>query len=128
MVATVVAFFFAVGWGFIKGANQYDVDYSVLSDFDNPQCSVVIQMPAGGQLNPGPSSADPCWDLYLYRSTSSSVAQTKDGYIEDMKSNKHRAILESIGLTLLLWALSAGAVYGAGKTVAWIILGFRRHK
>jgi hypothetical protein len=86
LVVSAGALIYAIGWGIVEGAKQYQIEYEVISGFKNPRCAAVIQMPATSQLNPEPEYDDPCWNLYLYRSIYEGAAQTEDGYVESSRT------------------------------------------
>jgi|SRR3989339_772762 len=107
-------------------ANQYAFEGGVLLGFDRPQCVAVVQMPAGGKLSPEPGLADPCWDLYLYRSSYSDARTTKDGYIEHRNALQRSQILQNLAFVGIIWISAAALLYFFGAIVGWVVRGFRR--
>jgi hypothetical protein len=128
VVAAAAALLYAIGWGVVEGAKQHRVEYQVIAGFENPQCGLVIQMPAGSKLSSEPKYDSPCWHLYLYRSIYEDAKQTKDGYIQHMNSQQNIVIAQTVVVALVLWLLGVAVAYGLGAVVAWVVTGFRSNE
>ena len=81
-------------------------------------------MQAGHKLEPSPGLDSPCWNLYLYRSIYPDARTNSKAYVEHMGSLQRSRALETFAFTFIIWLMSVGLLYLAGKIVAWVFRGF----
>ena len=125
VVISALSLLYTLGDSFMKGSNQYRIEYQVTSAFEKPECKYIVDLPAGFKLDQEPGYDNPCWELYLYRLIYEDARNTKDGYIEHMISLRRTSILQITGIMLVVWLVGIGLLYGAGATVAWVVKGFQ---
>jgi hypothetical protein len=126
VVVAGLGFLAAIQQGLFLGAKygaQYEWD--VARAFDLPECKAVIDMPSGTKLDPEPHYESPCVHLHIYRSVYEDAPATKEGYSEHIAKHVWKNQKEWIGGLLLIWAVSIGLLYAAGRVVAWVVHGFR---
>ena len=123
-VISILGLLYAVWFALADGKEQYGFKGEVLLEFDRPECKAVIAMPAGRKLEPSPGLNSPCWNLYLYRSIYPDARTNANAYVEHMGSLQRSRALETFAFTFVVWLISVGALYLAGKVVAWVLRGF----
>jgi uncharacterized membrane protein YbhN (UPF0104 family) len=123
-VIAILALPYAVWFSLNEAANAGFFQHEVYQGFDKPECKAVVEMPAGQKLEPEPGSESQCWELYLYRSVYADAGSSSQAYIDHTNFLQRSKALEIFGLTFVVWIVSVGLLYLAGKIVGWVFCGF----
>ena len=62
VVIAALSFLYTLGYSFLEGAKQYQIEYKTMSAFEKPECKYIVDMPAGYKLEREPGYENPCWD------------------------------------------------------------------
>lgn len=122
-VVSSLGLLYAAWFALADGKQHYGFKGEVLVGFGTPECKALITMPAGSKLEP-PGLDSRCWDLYLYRSIYPDARTDANAYVAHMGSLQRSRALETFTFTFVVWLISAGILYLAGKVVAWVFRGF----
>ncbi len=124
LVIAVLGLLYAAWFALVDSGKYYGLKGEVPLGFDMPQCKAVIEMPAGNKLQPEPGLDSPCWNLYLYRSIYADARSNPQDYADHMGSLLRSRALETFAFAFVVWLLSIGLLYLAGKVVGWVFRGF----
>lgn len=101
---------------------------AIEKDYNNPACAKFLEEPFEILQEPAYGDNGNCYHIYTSREFADDheAFKTYDAWTSNDNQNFWMRVLAECGLLAVLILIASAIVYGLGRTIAWIVNGFRK--
>ncbi|WP_164986418.1 hypothetical protein [Rhizobium leguminosarum] len=107
---------------------NFSYRWAVEKDYRNPACSHFVDQPFERLQEPPYGDGGTCWHIYTSRRYADSHEGFKDyaAWVSNDDRTYWLNVLAFCGIMALVVLFFSALVYGFGKTIGWIVTGFKQ--